>query len=52
MAWARRPHEPTPLVGDPAKARRELDWRPRLSFEALVERMVRADLQALRGDAR
>jgi GDPmannose 4,6-dehydratase len=47
-----RPHEPTPLVGDPAKARRELNWRPRLSFEALVERMVRADLEALRGAAR
>jgi GDPmannose 4,6-dehydratase len=43
-----RPHEPTPLVGDPGKARRVLGWRPRLSFEELVERMVRADLDALR----
>lgn len=43
-----RPAEPRPLVGDPGKARRELGWRPTLSFEALVERMVEADLRALR----
>jgi GDPmannose 4,6-dehydratase len=42
-----RPPEATPLVGDPGKARRELGWQPRLSFEELVERMVRADLDAL-----
>jgi GDPmannose 4,6-dehydratase len=47
-----RPPEPTPLVGDPSKARRELGWQAQLSFEELVERMVRADLQALRGAAR
>jgi GDPmannose 4,6-dehydratase len=42
-----RAPEATPLVGDPAKARRELGWQPRLSFAELVERMVRADLRAL-----
>jgi GDPmannose 4,6-dehydratase len=47
-----RAHESTPLVGDPSKARRELGWRAQLSFEELVERMVRADLQALRAGAR
>ncbi|HEY3759862.1 MAG TPA: GDP-mannose 4,6-dehydratase [Solirubrobacteraceae bacterium] len=47
-----RSPEPTPLVGDPAKARRELGWQAQLSFEELVERMVRADLQALQGAAR
>jgi GDPmannose 4,6-dehydratase len=42
-----RAPEPTPLVGDPSKARERLGWKPRLSFEQLVERMVRADLEAL-----
>jgi len=47
-----RAPESTQLVGDPAKARRELRWQPQVSFEELVERMVRADLDALRGAAR
>jgi GDPmannose 4,6-dehydratase len=42
----RRP-EATPNVGSPAKARAKLGWEPQLSFEALVERMVRADLRTL-----
>ena len=43
-----RPPEPTPRVGDPGRARERLGWRPTLSFEQLVERMVDADLRALR----
>jgi len=39
--------ESTPSVGDPSKARTRLGWAPELSFEQLVERMVRADLRAL-----
>jgi GDPmannose 4,6-dehydratase len=39
--------ESTPSVGDPRKAQERLGWRAQLSFEQLVERMVRADLQAL-----
>ncbi len=42
-----RAPERTPSVGDPAKARRELDWEPEVSFEELIERMVRADLRSL-----
>jgi GDPmannose 4,6-dehydratase len=42
-----RPPESTASVGDPGKARRHLGWLPEVSFEALVERMVRADLRAL-----
>jgi GDPmannose 4,6-dehydratase len=42
-----RTAESTPSVGDPGKARRHLGWLPEVSFEALVERMVRADLRAL-----
>ena len=42
-----RPVEATPNVGDPSKARAQLGWQPEVSFEQLVERMVRADLQLL-----
>lgn len=38
---------PTPSVGDASRARQILGWRPTLSFEQLVERMVRADMRAL-----
>jgi GDPmannose 4,6-dehydratase len=42
-----RPVETTPSVGDPRKARALLGWEPRVGFEELVERMVRADLRSL-----
>ncbi|MFI4991755.1 MAG: GDP-mannose 4,6-dehydratase [Solirubrobacterales bacterium] len=42
-----RPPESTPSIGDPSKARARLGWAPELSFEQLVERMVRADLREL-----
>jgi GDPmannose 4,6-dehydratase len=38
-------------VGDPSLAQRVLGWRPELSFEQLVERMVRADVRALEATA-
>jgi len=43
-----RPAEVEQLIGDASKARRELGWAPRVSFHALVETMVRADLERLR----
>jgi GDPmannose 4,6-dehydratase len=43
-----RPPEPTPLVGDPSLARERLGWHSTVTFEQLVERMVRADLASLR----
>jgi GDPmannose 4,6-dehydratase len=43
-----RPPEPTPLVGDPTRARRVLGWAPERSFEDMVAEMVEADLAALR----
>ncbi len=43
-----RPAEVDLLVGDPGKARRELGWEPKVSFEELVAEMVRADLERLR----
>ena len=45
-----RPREPTANVGDPSRAQAALGWRPQVSFEALVERMVRADLRLLEGE--
>jgi GDPmannose 4,6-dehydratase len=42
-----RPAEVEELVGDPAKARRQLGWEPRTSFHELVALMVDADLAEL-----
>ena len=44
-----RPPESTPPVGDPTRAREELGWRPRWSFEAMIAEMVDADLASLSG---
>ncbi|MEO8218242.1 MAG: GDP-mannose 4,6-dehydratase [Acidobacteriota bacterium] len=41
-----RPTEVDLLIGDPSKAKKELGWVPRTSFEDLVRMMVRADLEA------
>ena len=46
-----RPAEVDHLIGDATKARRVLGWVPRMGFGALVELMVRADLERLRGRA-
>lgn len=43
-----RPAEVDLLIGDSSKAARVLKWAPQVSFEALVERMVAADLERLR----
>ena len=42
-----RPAEKALLVGDPAKARRQLGWEPQMAFEALVRSMVESDLRLL-----
>lgn len=44
-----RPAEVDLLVGDPALARQKLGWEPLVSFEQLVQRMVEADVKALKG---
>ena len=44
-----RATEPVPSVGDPSRARERLGWQPSISFEQLIERMVRADLRSLEG---
>ena len=45
-----RPAEVDLLLGDAAKARRELGWEPRVSFEDLVRMMADADLELARGE--
>ena len=39
-----RPSEVDYLCGDASKARRALDWHPRIGFDDLVSMMVAADL--------
>ena len=43
-----RPAEVDTLLGNAAKARRKLGWKPRTSFAALVKEMMQSDLQDAR----
>jgi GDPmannose 4,6-dehydratase len=42
-----RPAEVDQLIGDPSKAKADLGWEPRTSFEELIRLMTRADLELL-----
>lgn len=42
-----RPTEVDLLIGDPAKAKRELGWKPKVTFKELVKIMVDADMADL-----
>lgn len=42
-----RPAEVDLLIGDPAFAKKELKWQPKVSFEKLVEMMVDSDVEEL-----
>jgi GDPmannose 4,6-dehydratase len=42
-----RPAEVDHLIGSPAKAERDLGWKPQTSFEQLIRLMTRSDLEAL-----
>ncbi len=44
-----RPTEVDLLLGDPAKAKTRLGWTPEVTFEKLVEIMVKADYDAILG---
>jgi GDPmannose 4,6-dehydratase len=39
-----RPTEVEALQADPSRAQRDLGWKPQITFQALVEEMVEADL--------
>lgn len=45
-----RPTEVDLLIGDPTKAKTELGWVHRVSFEELVEEMVHSDLEMVHSD--
>jgi GDPmannose 4,6-dehydratase len=42
-----RPAEVDHLIGSPAKAERDLGWKPQTTFEQLIRLMTRADLELL-----
>jgi GDPmannose 4,6-dehydratase len=43
----KRPAEVDHLIGDASKAKRDLGWEPRTSFEELIRLMVDADYALL-----
>lgn len=45
-----RPSEVDALIGDPTKAREQLGWKPRTTFNELVQRMVNEDLSLVRDE--
>jgi GDPmannose 4,6-dehydratase len=47
-----RPAEVDLLIGDYSRAKRALDWEPKVKFKALIEMMVDADLERLKAGQR
>ncbi len=43
-----RPTEVDSLLGDSSRAKKELGWRPKISFESLVEEMIKYDLELVK----
>jgi GDPmannose 4,6-dehydratase len=43
-----RPAEVDLLIGDPSKAKHVLGWEPEVTFEQLIEMMVKSDYAALK----
>ncbi len=43
-----RPADVDLLIGDATKAREQLGWQPSVTFEQMIEKMVEADLDALK----
>jgi len=46
-----RPTEVETLLGDPTRAKRELGWSPKISFEEMVAEMVQTDFALAQRDA-
>jgi GDPmannose 4,6-dehydratase len=45
-----RPTEVDLLIGNPSKAKKRLGWKPSISFEQLVELMIKADSDMLKSE--
>jgi GDPmannose 4,6-dehydratase len=45
-----RPAEVDLLLGDPSKARRELKWKPEVTFENMIRMMVDSDLARIKSE--
>ncbi len=45
-----RPAEVDLLIGNPAKAKAKLGWEPTVTFEQMIERMVKADYDQLKAE--
>lgn len=45
-----RPTEVETLLGDPSKAKQNLGWEPKISFESLVSEMTWSDLEEAKKD--
>ena len=45
-----RPTEVETLLGDASKAKKKLNWSPKISFEQLVQEMVKEDLKMAKND--
>jgi GDPmannose 4,6-dehydratase len=43
-----RPADVDLLIGDATKAKTKLGWEPTVTFEQMIEKMVEADLAALK----
>ena len=43
-----RPTEVDTLLGNPAKAKKNLNWKPKTSFDNLVKEMIFEDLKSLK----
>ena len=46
-----RPAEVDLLIGNPAKARKQLGWEPKVRFKELVKIMVESDLELAKREA-
>ncbi len=46
-----RPAEVELLIGDPAKAKKQLGWEPKVKFKELVKIMIEADLELAKREA-
>ena len=48
----KRPADVEILLGDPAKAKKDLEWEPEVSFEQLIHMMVDADMERVAREIR